>query len=347
MARQLLFLIVILISLVSSGQNNREFLLKSIVFYNVENLFDTIDDPETADDPRTPLGKDKWSPERYSLKLDRIAGVLSEFNVQGKPMIPDVVGLCEVENRKVLEDIITHPKLIQYNYGMVHHNSPDSRGIDVCLLYRKSSFQPISFQSHRLLLFNEDEQREYTRDQLVVSGLLDTENIYFIVNHWPSRSGGEEKTKSFRIAAARLSRHIVDSICRVEESPKFVIMGDFNDNPIDHSIKNVLNTSGSQYEKEHTGFFNPMEDLYKIGIGSLAYRDQWNLFDQIIISRNLISEEKKSYSFWKAGVYMPDYLITLRGRFKGYPYRTYAGGSYQGGYSDHLPVYLLLIRDKD
>ena len=326
------------------SQVKQQYLLKSIVFYNVENLFDTIDDPDTADDARTPLGKDRWSAERYSLKIDRVVEVLRNFNVHGKSLIPDIVGLCEVENIEVLEDIVYHPKLVQYNYGIIHHNSPDRRGIDVCLLYRKSSFQPITFQNHRLIILNANEQREHTRDQLVIGGFIDSEEFYFIINHWPSRSGGEGISKPKRNAAARLTRRIVDSICRKESSAKIVVMGDFNDNPNDHSIKKILSTSAIEKDKDQTIFFNPMEKLFKIGIGSLAYRDHWNLFDQIIISWNLVSKENITYSFWKAGVFMPDFLITRHGRFKGYPYRTYAGGFYRGGYSDHLPVYLLLIR---
>lgn len=339
--------IISLFSLISiSAQHNKEYNLRSILFYNVENLFDTIDDPKTLDDSRTPAGRDRWTSTRYAIKLDRIAEVLSRFGLKGQHKGADIIGLCEIENQGVLKDLTQHPRLIHHNYGIIHNDSPDIRGIDVGLIYKKSRFQPTSFNSHHLTLFNEEEDVEYTRDQLVVAGLLDSAELFIIVNHWPSRRGGEKRSRSFRISAGRLTRRIIDSIKVVAINPRIVIMGDFNDNPLDRSLKKVLKTSGKENHIEPYNFFNPMEALYLKGIGSLAYRDEWSLFDQILISKNLVKANEGVYKYWQAGVYNPDYLITPRGRFKGYPFRTYAAGIYQGGYSDHFPVYLLLIKNK-
>lgn len=326
------------------AQNENDYTVRSILFYNVENLFDTINDPLTLDDSRTPGGKDKWTAGRYASKLDRITEVLTRFGLKGRPAGPDIIGLCEVENHKVLQDLIHHPRLLPFNYGIIHEDSPDRRGIDVGLIYKKSHFSITAFQSRHLFLRNEKEEIEYTRDQLVVSGLLDSEEIYLVINHWPSRRGGEKRTKSLRAAAARLTRKIIDSIGRLTPDPKIIVMGDFNDDPIDDSLRRVLKATTNNFNPEPIALFNPMEDLYSKGIGSLAYRDQWSLFDQIIVSLNFVTENDGLYTFWKAGVYNPDYLITVRGRFRGYPNRTYAAGIYQGGYSDHLPVYILLIK---
>lgn len=327
------------------SQERKVYQLRTVAFYNVENLFDTENDSLTFDDDRTPKGKDKWTRERYKRKIARIARVLSEIGGKTSKTSPDVIGLCEVENRPVVEDLLRHPHLRDKDYGILHHDSPDERGIDVALLYKKSAFIPSAFRSHRLLLFNDEGFRDYTRDQLVVSGYLDNEEIHFIVNHWPSRSGGEARSKPNRMAAALLNKRIIDSLRALDNAAKIVSMGDFNDDPISDSFKKVLKTVSKRGKEGDTiDLFNPMERLFRKGIGSLAYRDRWNLFDQIYCTGNLISEGKKRYSFWKAGVYRPSYLVDSSGRYKGYPLRTYAGGNYVGGYSDHFPVYLFLIR---
>ena len=203
-----------------------------------------------------------------------------------------------------------------------------------------------TFKSHRLLLSNADGFRDYTRDQLVVNGYLDNEEFYFIVNHWPSRSGGAARSKPNRIAAATLNKRIIDSILRLNIDAKIISMGDLNDDPIDDSLKKIIRTKGKKNELEEQDLFNPFEKIFRTGVGSLAYRDKWNLFDQMFFTSNLIATEKVNYNFWKAGVFNESYLLDPNGRYKGYPLRTYAGGSYVGGYSDHFPVYIYLIRER-
>jgi len=328
------------------GQSKKTFKIRSIAFYNVENLFDTQNDSLIFDDERTPKGAYHWTKERYQKKIAAISKVLTEINQKVLHTSPDIIGLCEVENKTVLEDLVKHPLLKNKGYGILHLDSPDERGIDVALLYKKSSFILSSFKKHRLLLFNEEGFRDYTRDQLVVNGLLDNEEFYFIINHWPSRSGGETRSKPYRRKAAELNKRIIDSIKKLTIDPKIISMGDFNDDPNDASFKKVLKTKGDLKQLDSVSLFNPMEKLYKKGVGSLAYRDKWNLFDQFFFTANLITEEKESYSFWKAGVYNPSYLKTQSGKYKGYPFRTYVGTTYQGGYADHFPVYLYLIKLK-
>lgn len=230
------------------------------------------------------------------------------------------------------------------DYGIVHFDSPDKRGIDVALIYKKAVFLPSSFASLRLVLTNENDYRVYTRDQLVVGGILDGEQMHFIVNHWPSRSGGEARSRPKRLEAARLNKKIIDSILKLNPEARIISMGDLNDDPIDDSLKKILKTKGKVNDLENTDLYNPMEMLFKKGIGSLAYRDRWNLFDQIYFTANITQESQYRYRFWKAGVYNPTYLIDKKGQYKGYPLRTYAGGNYIGGYSDHFPVYIYLIK---
>lgn len=328
----------------ANEQIDEQYSVRTVAFYNVENLFDTVNDTLVYDDDRTPLGKDQWTIERYEKKITDISEVISGIGTELTGTSPDIIGLCEVENHNVLEDLINHPNLRNTNYGIIHFDSPDERGIDVALLYRRSVFLPVSFASQRLLLLDLNQERDYTRDQLVVSGILDEAAVHFIVNHWPSRSGGEARSKPYRIAAAQLNRQIMDSLYKIDPLSQIITMGDFNDDPTDDSLKRVLKSKGSKDNIQASELFNPMERLYKIGLGSIAYRDKWSLFDQILITGNLVDRNKAGHGFWKAGVYSPSFLITQTGRFKGYPYRTYAGGMYTGGYSDHLPVYIALVK---
>lgn len=338
--------IFILCLSLSWARSQQRYVVRSVAFYNVENLFDIENDTLTYDDDRTPEGKDRWTRERYQNKVGHIAMVLANIGKEVTGSSPDLIGLCEVENKQVIEDLIGHEHLKDKNYGIIHFDSPDERGIDVALIYKKASFLPTAFSSRRLLLIGLDEERNYTRDQLVVSGLLGDEPVHLIINHWPSRSGGESLSKPNRIAAARLSRQIIDSIQRLEVGAKIIGMGDLNDDPIDDSLKMVLKTKGNPKDLVAGDLFNPMEKLFHKGIGSLAYRDKWNLFDQIFFTCNLIKTERGKLRFWKAGVFKAPYLVTHKGQYRGYPFRTYAGGNYTGGYSDHFPVYAYFLKEK-
>ena len=262
------------------------YALRSVLFYNVENLFDTINDPITLDEAYTPDGRYNWTAKRYFHKLNRIARTITEFSIQGRIMAPDIIGLCEVENRSVLEDLVNNPKMVKYGYGIIQKDSPDARGIDVALIYKKSAFQPTSFQHHELYLYNEVNERQYTRDQLVVGGLLDNEEIYFIVNHWPSRRGGQQRSNAFRIEAARLNLKIIDSIRKVNWNPRILILGDFNDNPGNDSMKFLV---------QQGQLYNPMETLLSYSRGTLNHNFQWNLFDQILFSTNFFETENKYF----------------------------------------------------
>jgi len=342
-----LICLLVLISTSLHGQKSKTYTIRTIAFYNLENLFDTQNDTLTFDEEHTPEGSYHWTPELYQKKIGNMTRVLSQIGQDVSKTSPDIIGLCELENKRVLEDLIAHPSLRDKDYGIVHFDSPDMRGIDVALLYKKASYIPSSFKSHRLLLFNDLGERIYTRDQLVVGGTMDQEVVHFIVNHWPSRRGGASKSQPNRIKAALLNKRIIDSIQELDPDAKIIAMGDLNDDPIDDSLKSILRTKGEVQQLDSLSLYNPMEKMFRKGVGSLAYRDKWSLFDQFFMTPNLVNESKEELSFWKAGIYSPSFLKTSKGKFKGYPLRTHSGGSYTGGYSDHFPAYIFLVKEVD
>jgi hypothetical protein len=260
---------------------------------------------------------------------------------------PAIIGVCEIENRAVLVDLVNDPLLLTKDYGIIHFDGPDRRSIDVALLYQKALFKPLNSSSHELLIYDAiTRKRVYTRDQLLVTGKLDGDLIHILVNHWPSRSGGEAKSRSKRVSAARLNKRIIDSIQSVNPYAKIFAMGDLNDNPTNKSIKDALKAKKNKEDVPLKGIYNPFEKMFtEKGYGTTAYRDAWSLFDQIMMTQPLLEDNYSSYRFWLAGIYNKAYLTTKRGRYKGYPFRSFADGSYTGGFSDHFPVYVYLIKE--
>jgi endonuclease/exonuclease/phosphatase family metal-dependent hydrolase len=341
-------MILFLATSINFGQDKKQYKVNTIAFYNVENLFDTENDPITYDDDRTPNGKDHWTEEIYQAKLKNMAKVISEIGADVTGTTPAVIGLCETENRKVLEDLVNQEPLLQKEYGIVQFDSPDRRGIDVALLFQKRLFTPTNYKAHVLIIYDNKDptKRVFTRDQLVVSGMLDGDKIHFIVNHWPSRSGGEARSRYKRMSAAKLNKHIIDSIFTEEPYAKIITMGDLNDDPTSPSVKTVLQPKKKRDNVGTKQLYNPMEKMFKDGLGSLAWRDGWNLFDQMIISSELTKKDYSSYRFYKAGIFNKSYLANSKGQYKGYPFRSFSNGRYTGGYSDHFPVFIYLIKEQ-
>ncbi len=333
---------VILSMNVATGQE-KKFKVQTVAFYNLENLFDFSDDPNIFDEEYTPANG--WTKEKYQTKLTNLSRVISELGTsEHQKEAPAVLGVCEIENRGVLEDLVKQPLLINKDYGIVHFDSPDRRGIDVGFLYQKKHFKPTSYINVPLIIYDQSDntKRIYTRDQLLVSGLFDGEEMHFIVNHWPSRSGGEKKSSPNREAAGRLNRKIIDSLYNINPNAKIITMGDLNDGPYNKSVKIEIGAKAKKEDTKARGMFNPMEEMANRGIGTLAYRDAWDLFDQMILSEPFIRKDYSSYTFWKAGVYNKSFLTQTSGRFKGYPLRNANG---EVGFSDHFPVYLYLIKE--
>lgn len=337
---------LLLIAVVSGLSAQKSYRAAVIGFYNLENLFDTIDTEGVLDEEFTPQGIDRWTGDKYRHKIENMAQAISRIGEdEGWKGGPAVLGVSEIENREVLEDLVAHPLLKESGYQIVHYDSPDRRGVDVALLYRSRFFRVTSSTSTPLLIYNDEGERIYTRNQLVVSGIFDGEPMHFIVNHWPSRSGGELASRPRRNAAADLSRHLVDSLRTIDAGAKVFVMGDLNDDPVNESMRTHLKAGADPKKLKKDELFNTMFPLYKKGIGSLYYRDGTNLFDQIVITPSLLGKDYSTYKFHKAQVFNSSFLVQKDGQYKGYPLRSYVGTVFQGGYSDHFPVYVVIVKD--
>lgn len=324
-----------------------QYRIRTIAFYNLENLFDTIDDPDLWDE-RSPIMEMKGAVGKvYWNKIDNMAKVIADIGTKEAKTPPAIIGVSEIENKSVLEDLVNSKYLKKYKYSIVHYNSHDKRGIDVALLYQSRYFKPTKSKSYNVKLYDAGK-RVYTRDQLLVSGLLDGEMIHIIVNHWPSRRGGEAKSRPMRVGAAKYNLQIIDSLQKTYDKPKIFGLGDYNDDPTNASFKETLKTTGIKKEVKEGGLYNPMEDLFSRGFSTLGYRDNINLFDQIYMTSPVLAKNNnyKNWQFYKANIFNPNYLINQKGRYKGYPFRSFANSSFTGGYSDHYPVYIYLIREK-
>lgn len=320
-------LLLISIFCFSCGQSQSNVL--RFGFYNVENLFDLYVDPDVKDDDWTPEGKQQWTRERYQKKLHDLAKVIRALGA------PQVLGLCEVENRAVLKDLANTPALKKYRYEIVHFDSPDGRGIDVALLFQPKHLRLI--HAHPISSTDPDL---ITRDVLYASLMpkgKDGDTIHLLVNHWPSRVGGKASTESKRMHMATLVTDYVNGLRLGNPHAAIVVMGDFNDTPTDRSIREMLVARG--------GLFNPYLELASAGEGTYNYRGSWDMLDQILLSEYLMSGSG-TWRFSQAGVLREKWMMFEHPSFGWSPNRTYGGPIYYGGYSDHLPVYLDLKKRK-
>lgn len=302
----------------------------TVGFYNIENLFDTVDDPTTIDEEFLPNGANQWTEARYRTKLDNMARVIAGF-------MPDILGLCEIENRRVLQDLATHPLLRSQGYQIAHFDMDDARGVDVALFYRPKVFKP--FRIVRLPIRDPEEPGFRTRDILWVKGLSHGDTLHVAVNHWPSRRGIKEDK---RLLAGTVARRAVDSVMRIFPGARMMFMGDFNDDPSNRSIRKIL-LAGDDRERAGS-LINLSEPTFRKGYGTLAYDGVWNLFDQIIVSRpltqaGLIQVLPESFT-----VFAPKWMQEESGTYKGMPKRTFRNGAFNPeGYSDHFPVFVKLV----
>ncbi|MDE7068917.1 MAG: endonuclease/exonuclease/phosphatase family protein [Alistipes sp.] len=317
-----------------------------VVFYNLENFFDTINDPETHDDEFTPEGSKKWTEAKYGKKLSNIERVLFDIAAIDREY-PAVIGVSEVENRSVLEDIVSTPRMLPGNYRIVHYDSPDPRGVDVAFLYRPDVFKLEGSEAIRTEIPGLPNFR--TRDIVTMWGTIEEEPFYFMVAHWPSRLGGKEASAPRREAVGAQMRRIADSVRAANPAIKIVAMGDFNDDPTDASILESLGAKAKMKELQEGDFFNPYYAMLRAGMGTLAYGDAWNIFDNIVVSENLAAGEQEGLKLLQSpnskfygNIFRQNYMIQKSGRFKGYPLRTFVGNAFQGGYSDHFPVFIYI-----
>lgn len=364
--RKLIAVFFVLFAISGANAQAKKYIIHTVAFYNFENLFDTINGPNN-DEEWLPNGVQNWTSAKYKQKLHNLARVLAEIGSTDNPNnSPTLIGGAEIENRGVLEDLVKEPLLAGKDYGIVHFDSPDKRGIDVALLYQKSHFKPTSYKNIPLLIYknqlnsnvkekndkddasddksevDKNLDRVYTRDILLVTGFLDGEEVNIMVNHWPSRSGGEKKSSPFREAAGRLNRKIMDSIYKINPNAKIITMGDLNDGSYNKSVKEGVGAKRYKEEVKQFGVYNPFEEMFHKGNATLFYRDAGDIFDQIMVSETLIQKDMSSFRYWKAGIYNKPFMITTVGQYKGYPLRH---SMTEIGFSDHFPSYIYLIKE--
>ena len=337
---------VLLTFLPASAQ--KKYSVYGVGFYNQENLFDTCHDEGKRDYDFLPTGSYKWNAMKYNHKLSNMSRALADMGTDVLPNIGcAIIGLAEVENSKALDDLIAQPALSARNYQYVHIEGPDRRGIDCALLYNPSLF---SVKNTRLVPYVQKLKKDsafYTRGFLTVSGTLADENVAVIVCHLPSRFS----ESFYRELGAEQVKAIKDSLLNDDPNCKVFVMGDMNDDPIDKSMAGILKGKANIKDVNEGDMYNPWYNiLVKEGVGTLLYQGSWNLFDQILVTPNLLNkDDKKDFSslkLWKNQIFKRDYLFQTEGKYKGSPKRTTAGGVWLDGYSDHLPVVIYLVKEQ-
>ena len=343
--RSLFLLVLLFISHVGFGQT-KNYKVICVGFYNLENLFDTINQPEVNDEDFTPAGANHYTSEVYWDKLHHLSRVISEIGTDITPDGAAILGVAEIENHTTLDDLVKMESIKGRNYKVLEYDSPDLRGIDVALLYNPKYFTLESSKSLFVPLPSPDDSGTYfTRDVLWATGKLDGETVHIFVNHWPSRRGGEEASAPNRAIAAGVSKKIIDSLMAIDPNTKIILMGDLNDNPTDPSMTKVLGCKPEISKVKPGGMFNPWVDFYKKGLGTLGYQDAWSLFDQIVYSYGWLDKNQSGYFFHKAHIFNKEYMVEKLGNFAGYPKRTFSGNLYNAGYSDHFPTYTILLKE--
>lgn len=335
------FLVVLgLISVSAQNPASKRYKVYGVAFYNLENLFDTINNNGKYDLEFSPQGARRWDGRKYRSKISNLARAIASMKTPTTPYGPAILGVSEIENRSVLEDLVADPQIAKWDLQIVHHDSPDRRGVDVSLLYNPRFFTVEGVNNHRLKIEGYESFR--TRDQMCVVGRMAGERVAVIVNHWPSRIGGQEQSSYLREAAAALSKSIADSLWRIDPAINVIVMGDLNDDPQDKSCAQVLGAVRDADKAQPHGFYNPWWRVLDKGIGTLAYKSSWNLFDQIIISGNLANAPAGQLQYWKCEVLNRDFLKDKNGNRQGYPLRTFSAGMHLDGFSDHFPTEIFL-----
>lgn len=335
---------LLLIFCFSAFSQKKDFKPVIISFYNLENLYDTVDNTMTNDEEFLPNGPRNYNTVIYMDKLSKLATVISQIGTEINPDGPAILGVAEVENDTVMNDLV-HQKLIEKrNYKIVHYDSKDIRGVDVGLIYNPKYFTVEASDKLFVQLPGGSKDSYFTRDVLWVKGKLDGETIHIYVNHWPSRVGGEVRSAPARAAAAAVCKKHMDSIAKADGYQKVIIMGDLNDDPVSPSVTKVLGAKPKETDVRKGELFNPWTDMYKKGYGTLAYQDAWGLFDQIIISSPWLNKDQNGFFFFQQHIFNKEFLVENKGRYKGYGMRTWDGNMYRGGYSDHFPTYIVFLK---
>lgn len=359
MKRIINLLLVLLIFSTSALAQKKPTKNYVVGFYNLENLFDIYDDPVKNDNEFLPDGANKWTQAKYEKKLANMAKVLAEMKKENG-VWHTLLGVSEIENRLVLEDLVSQPAIADANYQIIHYDGPDRRGVDVALLYNPKTFTyeasesiPFTFEGSSIDFLMDQERQEYfkTRDILMVRGLIDEEKVAIYVAHLPSRAGGRKGGNQLRDRGAEIIYN--HAMALQEEFPgiKIIVCGDMNDNPTDPSMAEYLRGKEKIKDVTDKDFFSPFTSMLKAGFGSLAYQGVWSIFDLILVNKALVDAPEGTLKIrqlhrrgYYGRIFKKPFLITQKGQYKGYPFRTFSGGSFIGGYSDHLPVYIVISK---
>lgn len=327
-----IFISLITLNLIGQPKKWRNKKYLTIVSYNVENLFDTIDNPHKNDNEFTPEKAKNWNTKKYFAKIDQLAYVISEIN---KNELPELIGLVEVENKNVLEDLVKNKKLKKANYSILVDNGPDPRGINCACLYNPKTFTYLSH--HFIPVSFPFSNNKRTRNILYFKGLTKKDTIHLFVNHWSSRRGGKKKSEPKRIQTAKVLKNKVDSLLTNNPESNIIILGDFNDEPNNTSIKNTLQATPLN---EQSILYNMMYENYTQGKGTYYFRGKFNVLDHLIVNRNMLKKRKglRPYSP-NAFIFNPDTICYVNKNKEKSPAKTYGGKNYYGGCSDHFPIY--------
>lgn len=344
MKRYVIAICVGLLTAFAAPAQDKKRQVMAVAFYNLENFFNPEDDPKKSDEDFTPGGSHRYTEAIFRQKAHNMATVLAAMAKAYCPEGPALIGICEVEDDRALKELVRQPEISDRKYRFIRFDGPDERGINVGLLYRPDCFKVTEARAIPVNLKYAGGGK--TRDILFVKGLLSGDLVYVLVNHWPSRSGGEAVTAPKRAAAAAAVRQAVDQVLAREPDARILIMGDLNDDPVSPSVAEVLQATGDLKELSGNHLYNPWMRFYRQGLGTLCHNDHWNLFDQILLSPAWLKGDTGRWRYDRAQVFDDDFLKTVRGKYRGYPHRSYSGTRWINGYSDHFPTIIYLLKER-
>ena len=324
----------------------KEYKVLAVGFYNCENFFDTLDDPNKKDEDFLPKGEYHYTSDVYHQKLHNIATVFQKLGTDVTPDGAAIIGIAELENDNVLKDLVAQPEIANRHYKYEWFYTSDERGISTAMLYNPKYLTVLHAEPIKVPMESIGMTRP-TRDVLYVCGILAGDTVHILVNHWPSKSGGEAASAPGRRLAATVDKRLIDSLTKANPNNKIILMGDLNDNPTSEGVVDVLQAKADKKDVDLTDIYNPWINMYKRGLGTENYRGEWNLIDQIMVSGALLKNPNDKWKFYNAEIFNRDFLINQMGKYKGLPHRSFTiNKQWDNGFSDHFPVVIYMVQKK-